>query len=466
MEGNRVGRQEQSMRKGLLGSILVLATGAGLAFGQMPRSAKVDANAPMGDMIQAQAQTPLNGTGQPLTGPAQVLSDPRYGYGGGPDCEPYVERIWARGDYLLWYYKPAPNPVPLITAGPVTAGTILPGAPGVVTIFGGGNIDYGGVSGGRFRVGGWLPGSDTIGIEGEGMVLAKQTVSTTIASGPLGITAIGRPFINANTGAPGTFLVAAPNTAPGAQGDVGTATGFSSAQLWTAGINLLANLYRDDFWTWNAWIGFRHLSLLEVIEVDSRSTQGPIGTTPQYFFLGAPLALNQVESISDRFSTQNRFYGGNLGTLVEYRYHRISVEVRNDLALGSMRSTVNIIGTTSAFAVGGTTNLTGSPANGGLLALPTNIGTRIQNNFSLVEQPEIEVGYQLTRGLRVAVGYDFLYTYNVARPGAQIDPGINPNLAPSSPTFGVPGGTARPTPLFALTDYYAQGVNFSLTLRY
>jgi hypothetical protein len=464
MEGNCVGRQEQSMRKGLLGSVLVLASSAGLAFGQMPRSAPADARAPLPEIMPIQAQLPPTATAQPSTSPAQVLANPQ-NYNGDGDGECYVERIWLRGDLLVWYTKPAPNPVPLITAGPVTAGTILPGAPGVVTIFGGSNIDFGTIAGVRFRLGFWLPGSDTIGLEGGGMVLGKQVVTSSVASGPLGITAIGRPFFNANTATPATFLVAAPNVTPGLAGDVGRATGTSSTQMWTAEINLLANLYRDDFWTWNAWIGFRHLSLLDVIQVNSTSTQGPIGTTPQYFFLGAPLAINQTESISDRFSTQNRFYGGNLGTLVEYRYHRISIELRNDVALGSMRSTVEILGTTSATTAAGSP-LAGSPANGGLLALPTNSGNRIQNNFSIVEQPEIEIGYQVFRGLRIAVGYDFLYTFNVARPGAQIDPGINPNLAPSSPTFGLPGGPARPTPLFALTDYYAQGVNFSLTLRY
>ncbi|HLW64914.1 MAG TPA: hypothetical protein VKS79_06295, partial [Gemmataceae bacterium] len=99
------------MRKGLLGSVLVLATSAGLAFGQMPRSA-ADANAPMGQMIQAQAQMPANSTGQPLTGPAQYLTDPKYGYGD-EDGGAYCERVWARVDYLLWYYKPAPNPATL-----------------------------------------------------------------------------------------------------------------------------------------------------------------------------------------------------------------------------------------------------------------------------------------------------------------------------------------------------------------
>jgi len=354
--------------------------------------------------------------------------------------------------------------MPFITTGPVTAGNIIPGSPGVITVFGGANIDYGAISGARFQVGGWFPGSDTVGIEGGGLVLNKQYFNAGVSSGTLGLPAIGRPFLNANTGAIGTFLVSAPNAAAGTAGDVGSALGTSSSQLWTAEINLIGNLYRDTFWTWNAMVGFRHFDLAEVIQVASTSTQGPAGS-PVYTFQGTALTAGQHLSIIDRYETQNRFYGGNLGTEVEWRYHRITFDVRNDVAIGAMRSTVTNIGVTTATTAAGA-NLAGSPANGGLLALPTNGGSRIQDNFSVVEQPGIQIGYQITRGIRISCGYDFIYAFNVARPGLQVDPGINPNLVPSSPTFGTPGGTARPSPLFALTDYYAQGVSWALTLRY
>jgi Putative beta barrel porin-7 (BBP7) len=465
MEGNRVGRQEQSMRKGLLGSVLVLATSAGLALGQMPRSALADASAPLGDMIQAQAQMPVNGTGQPLTGPAQYLTDPRYG-SGDSDGGCYIERVWLFGQYLLWAYKPGPNPVPLITAGPITAGNITPGNPGVLTIFGANNIDFGGVSGARFGFGFWFPGSDTIGFEASGLVLGKQVVTNRIATtGTLGMPGIGRPFLAEPGDVVSTFIVAGPNAVAGVAGDTGFAVGTATSQLWTAEFNFIGNLYRDDTFTWNVMLGFRHVDLAESIQVVSSTTQGPAGSPPHFFESAVPVAAGTVITINDRFSTTNRFYGGNIGTEVDIHWRRIILNIANNVAIGSMDSSVNIIGVTTATTAAGA-NLAGSPANGGLLAGITNIGRRTQANFSIVEQPTISLGYQITRGIAFTVGYDFLYTYNVARPGLQIDPGVNPNLTPSSPTFGVAGGPARPAPLYVLTDYYAQGVNFALTFRY
>src|SRR5262245_34600910 len=173
MEGNSVGRQEQSMRKGLLGSIVVLAVNAGLAFGQMPRSNAAAGYASMGDITPVQAQVPPGGNGSALTSPSQVLSNSMYG---GGDDGPYIERIWIYGQYLIWAYKPGPNPVPLITSGPMSVpatviGGPLPGAVGVTTVFGGNNVDFGGVSGARMGVGAWLPNSDCIGWELSGLVL-------------------------------------------------------------------------------------------------------------------------------------------------------------------------------------------------------------------------------------------------------------------------------------------------------
>src|SRR5262249_16316701 len=237
-------------------------------------------------------------------------------------------------------------------------------------------------------------------------------------------------------------------------------------QLWTAEFNILANLYRDDFWTWNGYIGFRSVNLAEDIIVTERTITpaGAVGL-PVFTFQGVPIPAGTSTTINltDKFGAQNHFYGGNLGTTVEYRYRRIVIDIGNQVALGSMRSSINIIGTTSVTpAPAGTV----SPASGGLLAATTNLGKRTQNNFAVVEQPTIEVGYQITRGVRFSVGYDFLYTYNVARPGLQIDPGVNTNVVPLLQPAAPVGGPARPAPFFSLTDYYAQGVNFALTLRY
>src|SRR5262249_35020628 len=69
-------------------------------------------------------------------------------------CEPPAERIprlWASGEYLLWWFKDAPLPIPLVTTGG-TDGVI--GSPGVQMLEGGSNgVGFQTQSGFRFTIG-------------------------------------------------------------------------------------------------------------------------------------------------------------------------------------------------------------------------------------------------------------------------------------------------------------------------
>jgi hypothetical protein len=67
--------------------------------------------------------------------------------------------------------------------------------------------------------------------------------------------------------------------------------------------------------------------------------------------------------------------------------------------------------------------------------------------------------------VRLTFGYQFLYWSRVARPGEQIDRVINPTQIP---VFGGNQllGPARPEPLFTTTDFWAQGLNLGLEVRF
>jgi hypothetical protein len=106
-------------------------------------------------------------------------------------------------------------------------------------------------------------------------------------------------------------------------------------------------------------------------------------------------------------------------------------------------------------------------ANGGLLALPSNIGRFDRNRFAVVPEVDLNVGYQITPYVRAFVGYTFLYWSNVARPGDQIDRVINPAQLPTTPVTGAQTfGPARPAPLLRDTDFWAQGINFGVEVRF
>src|SRR5260370_14784281 len=103
---------------------------------------------------------------------------------------------------------------------------------------------------------------------------------------------------------------------------------------------------------------------------------------------------------------------------------------------------------------------------GGLLALRSNIGRYQRDELALMPELGLDVGLQLTRHLKLYAGYSFLWINTVARAGEQIDPVINVTQFPILSGAGPLVGPARPAFNFNGTDFWAQGLNFGLELRY
>jgi hypothetical protein len=72
------------------------------------------------------------------------------------------------------------------------------------------------------------------------------------------------------------------------------------------------------------------------------------------------------------------------------------------------------------------------------------------------------INSQLNNHLRIYAGYTFLYWSDVARPGDQIDRGINTSQLPIVGASAGSAGSNRPTFSFKETDFWAQGVNAGL----
>jgi hypothetical protein len=172
----------------------------------------------------------------------------------------------------------------------------------------------------------------------------------------------------------------------------------------------------------------------------------------------SPTPRNTTFRTLDQFDTKNRFNGGEVGIVFQQRYRRWSLDLLLKLALGSTNSQVTINGSTAITPPGaGTTT-----HSGGILALPTNIGTYEQNKLSAMPELGATLGYDVTRRLRATVGYTFLYWSNVARPGDQIDTDVNASQFPP----GTLEGAARPKFVFHTTDFWAQGFNAGLEYRF
>jgi Putative beta barrel porin-7 (BBP7) len=63
---------------------------------------------------------------------------------------------------------------------------------------------------------------------------------------------------------------------------------------------------------------------------------------------------------------------------------------------------------------------------------------------------------------QIVAGYDAMYWTDVQRSGGLIDTTINPNLIP----LPIPGGPARPQPVFNTSPLLAQGFNVGVRYNY
>jgi hypothetical protein len=198
--------------------------------------------------------------------------------------------------------------------------------------------------------------------------------------------------------------------------------------------------------------GFRYLELDEGLTIQENLTLLPT----------APANAGTTFGLADEFTTHNRFYGGQIGARGEYWKGKAFVNLYGKVALGETQETISINGLTIITPPGGTP----TAHAGGLLALPTNSGHFTRDEFAVVPEIGINVGYQVTDHLRAFVGYTFLYWSDVARPADQIDLAINGTQVPTNLGSGKLVGPARPAVNLNSTDFWAQGINFGLEFRY
>jgi hypothetical protein len=345
--------------------------------------------------------------------------------------------FWVSGEYLLWAFKRDTVP-PLVTVAPQNVFPAI-GTGGSVLV-GGGTIDNGPFSGGRFTAGYWTRCCPCWGIEGSYFFLAQRESTFTISSN--GNPSIGRPIVMVNGNYPGETAQQVAFAPTGTSGGVSV---LDSSELWGLELNgrykwCCGECYHLDFLT-----GLRYVDLKEKLYISENPTQN--GTA----FV-----------ISDRFDTHNQFFGYQIGVDFEYRWRHWYLQTTAKLALGDDHEEVHVAGDTRITTPGGTTVF----QNGGLLALASNIGTFSKDRFAVIPELGLKIGYQVTDHLRIYAGYDFLYISSVVRPGPQVDRMINTNQLPS-----LFGGTklvqpALPAVQFRETDFWAQGLNAGLEWRY
>ena len=111
--------------------------------------------------------------------------------------------------------------------------------------------------------------------------------------------------------------------------------------------------------------------------------------------------------------------------------------------------------------INGSTTTAAGVSSGGLLALPSNMGVHNADQFSVIPELGMTLGYNLTCHLRATLGYTFIYWSSVSRPGDQIDLNVSPSQFPP-PT----ASSEKPAFVQHTSDFWAQGVNVGLDYRF
>lgn len=360
-------------------------------------------------------------------------------------------KLTVQADYLLWWIKNGPNPQPLVTLGTEASEGIL-GNVGTTVLYGGSGIHFGPFSGGRITAD-WHP-DDCRTFQFSAFILEQRSERFATASDDTGVPVITRPVFDVLLGQETGSSVGFPNAFRG-----NVAVG-STSQLWGGEVNLLQRWNCDPCRQVHLILGFRYLELQEALYVHqdvSILEEGIAG------FVGTPVFEPTRMWINDGFETQNRFYGAQIGGQTRIEVNgKWSVDLIGKVALGWTQQFLSLTGSTTAL---------GQPdpigvANGGLLAVPSNIGRHDETCFAIVPEISVTANYCIRENITARIGYTFLYWSDVVRPGEQVDRVVNPEQVPSSLVFGPLTGPAVPQPSLRSGDFWAMGLHLGLEIRY
>jgi hypothetical protein len=413
-------------------------------------AAQLPAQAPQGDSADAKpaadAKSPAAApSGQAASGMTTEVA---------PMC-----RSWARVDYLLWWVKDAPLPVPLVTTGlpsvgfdPTLVNTVniagAIGQPGTQVLYGDHNVHFRPFSGMQLTLGSWIDDDEYFGLEGSGFFLERHTNMFAAASDSAGHPPLYFPIFSDIAGAERAVPIADP-----LRQFSGNVLVASNLRLWGAQANAMFNLLRYYGMEFSLLAGFRYADLRENLQIFNSTTD---------------LIFGNVAVLNDSFGTTNQFYGGQFGGRFDLLLDRLSLEVTAAVALGPTHQVVAVQGEIMQPAANALTPPGPGSFPGGLFAQSTNIGTRHADPFTALSSLELRLGYEIWPRIRASVGYDIMYWSQVVRPGNQINHSVNlsQNAILDPNGVGRLVGAAQPAPLFNHSDFWAQGLNIGLEFRF
>jgi hypothetical protein len=344
-----------------------------------------------------------------------------------------------QAEALVWWQKASPTPVPIITDG-------LYGQPGTNVLLGGGDMDTNPSPGLRLTASYAL--DKHLKLEGSFLYLGERSSSASVeSSGQIGSVDLLVPFYDVTQNRENvTELSYSPTYRGSARQELtNSMMGLEAGLAWA--------LPSSGSWKVDMIGGLRWLQLKEGYAINTSSQWNPPNPA-------------DIWDTHDSFDTSNNFYGVQIGARTQYDQDDWFVGGTAKLGLGVMKQQVDISGSlvTNDFTNYGATQT----YPGGYFALPTNIGSHSQNEFAVVPEIQLNIGYRLTPTATIFAAYSFLYANNVVRPGNQINRNVNPTQSVSyvgEPPVSLEGA-AQPQAAFNTSSYWAQGISVGLNVQF
>lgn len=342
---------------------------------------------------------------------------------------------WLQVDYMLLWTKADQVPA-LVTSSPVNTPRVQAGVlgqPGTSVLFGNESPDTTDHHGVRVAAGAWL--NDRTAITGHWFSLSDGDNRGDFYVGGTGAPILARPYFNTQQGMQDSQLISFPGVA------TGTIRVHSSSQMHSGGA-----LVRRSYWEGcggriDLLGGYRYFHFRDRLAIDEElNSIDPRG----------PARVGTAFSLREEFLTRNNFHGGELGIAAVWQRDCWQLDMTATVALGGVHEQVVVRGTTVQTPPGGQP-LT---RQGGLLALPSNLGTQSDSQFGVLPELDVRWRYRLTTQLNFSLGYHLLLLNRVVRPGDQIDLTVNPTQLSAGQLVG-PG---RPARRFDPSSLWAQGM--------
>ncbi len=354
-------------------------------------------------------------------------------------------RTWGSAEYLYWWVQDSQIKVPLVTQNGNPAALGLINEAGTEIIFGSGAhknaFIFNGLNGGRVTIGGWIDENKQYGVEGSGFGF-PQTKNTFTASSVNGrIPVINIPFFSTQP----TPISALPSEDVLVFHHPNTVLISDTFKTWGIDLNTLYHLCNQVNFPFIFLVGIRYISISENLNLND----AVIGITT--------LPMNSVLNVNDDFSTRNNFYGLQIGARNNLVFNKFIFDINATLALGNNYQKLRISGQTN---INHRTLL--QPI--GIFTEPSNIGHFQRNQFAIMPEIKLKLGYQLSKNIIPFITYNCLYINKIIRPGKEIDRNINLTQNSFVGGTGVLSGVIAPKVSFNNTGMWMQGLGAGIQI--